>query len=87
MSVVSQILFILTWVNMLISFIFLIIIRKILIKLGERESYIMVTPISDLFLLKKISKDQNGKYNRNIIQSVCVYSLQIILIFLMILLM
>jgi hypothetical protein len=69
---------------MLIVFALTIKVRSILIKLGEKESQIGGSLLFDLFLLKRISTKENGKYNNIVLLSFCSLLLLIILVILMI---
>jgi len=84
MSIFSKILFFIIPINMLIVFTLTIIVRSILIKLGERESYFMVSLIADLILLKRISTKEGGKYNKIVLLAFYSFLLLILLVLLMI---
>ena len=86
MSIISKILFALIVVNGTIMLSLTLKVRGILIKLGEKDSYLFVSFISDLFQLRKISKATDGKYDKLILHSFCILFLEIFLILLMIIL-
>lgn len=84
MSLFSKILFFIIPPIMLMALALSIIVRSILIKLGERESYFMASLIEDLILLKRINKKEGGKYNRIVLLAFYSLLLLILLVFLMI---
>jgi hypothetical protein len=86
MSEISKILFYLLGINGILVIILLFFVRDILIKLGERDSYLMVSLISDLLLLKRISKKEMGKYDKLFSFSLCAFLLEILFLILMIIL-
>ena len=84
MSIFSKILFFIIPLNMLIVFALTVKLRSILIKLGERESQIGASLLSDLLLLKRISTKEGGKYNKIVLLAFYSNLLLILLVLLMI---
>ncbi len=84
MSVFSKILLFLIFINGIVLISLILKIRVILIKLGKAKSYFMVSLISDLIQLKKISKRENGKYDKLINLSIIILLFEFLLIILMI---
>lgn len=84
MSLFSKILLILIFINGIVLISLILKIRGILIKQGKEESYFMVSLISDLIQLKRISKREKGKYRNLINLTIVILLFEILLIILMI---
>jgi len=86
MKTLLIIIFFLFFLNSVVNYFVLNKIRTILIEHGIKDSYFMIRPINDLILLINLNKLNDYKFNKIILLSKIIYTIEFsILLFFIIL--